>query len=446
MPALRHGLASDAGRRRIANEDAAAVDARRGLFVVCDGIGGQPSGEAASNLACRALGHWLNRRIRRLRELDQRALKQLLIEGTTEVSTEMRRLSRDQPALGGMGCTLVATLIDARVAFVVHAGDSRAYLLRGDELRPLTADHTRMIERRRVPGSHEDEEGERRLLIEYIGSTKPLCPDAAVVPLEPGDRLLLCTDGLSDPLDDGAIAAVLLAEEDPGAASAALVDAANEAGGPDNVTAVVIDYAGPRPVAEADFRPPARTRERPPAGVTARFHEALLAIEEDLGRLAADSMAVLHPDPLSALAAARAAMGEGLYRQRLEADDALAERPAAAFHAARADPDGGWRRAYQRRLDTLAPPLELVTAGSVRLSTLLPGDDTAELYRRLWHQWRSVERRYFHAYRPGAPEPGIDPAIAEMLTRHMHQGVRTMRELLLFLPQFLREGAPPPAG
>ena len=459
LPRLRHGLASHPGRRRLINEDAAAVDARRGLFVVCDGIGGQPSGEAASNLACRALGHWLSRRIRRRRALDPASLQALLTEGVARISAEMHRLAHGRPGLGGMGCTLVAALVDARSVFVVHAGDSRAYLLRGGALRPLTRDHTRMVARSLVaarlrPGvdGEDGEDGERRLLLEYVGSSRPLRPEVRAVPLRPGDRLLLCTDGLSDPLDDAAVAAVLRAEPDPAAASVALVDAANRAGGPDNVTAVVVDYAGPRPVTDADRRGPPRTPERPPAGVTARFHKALLAVEEELGALAADARAVRTPDPLAALAAARSALGETLYRERLEFDGSLADRPAAGFHASRADPAGPWRRAHEARVDDLAPALELVTAGSVRLSPLLPGDDTAELYRRLWRQWRGVERRYFEAFAPaaqgtpGAPAGAADPEAAVVLTGHMFQAVRAMRELLFFLPLFMREGGPSGGG
>ena len=185
LPSLRFGLASDPGRRRIANEDAASLDPRRGLFVVCDGIGGQPSGEAASHLACRALGHCLNRAVRGRDTLDQRALKQLLIEAACDVSAEMQRLSAGQAALGGMGCTLVAALVDARAAFLVHAGDSRAYLFRDGSLRRLTNDHVRRIPRRAVPGREEEDDGERRLLVQYLGSRKPLEPDASVLALRP---------------------------------------------------------------------------------------------------------------------------------------------------------------------------------------------------------------------------------------------------------------------
>ena len=339
-----------------------------------------------------------------------------------------------------MGCTLVAALVDARAAFLVHAGDSRAYLFRDGSLRRLTNDHVRRIPRRAVPGREEEDDGERRLLVQYLGSRKPLEPDASVLALRTGDRLLLCTDGLTDPLGDDRLAALLADHPDPGAATAALVAAANAGGGPDNVTALVVDYAGARPLRAADRRPPTRTAEQNPEGVATRFHEALLAVEAPLEALAADAAAVLHADPQVALAAARRGLGERLDRERLASDDRFIEDPAAAFHAAHADAAGAWRLGHQQRLDALAEPLARVTSGHVRLCPLLPGDDTAELYRRLWHQWRSIERPLLPRLRtPRAGAAETDPAIAEMLTRHMFQAVRTMRELLVFLPQFLRD-------
>ena len=201
----------------------------------------------------------------------------------------------------------------------------------------------------------------------------------------------------------------------------------------------MVDYAGARPLRAADRRPPTRTAEQNPEGVATRFHEALLAVEAPLEVLAADAAAVLHADPRVALAAARRGLGERLDRERHASDDRFIEDPAAAFHAAHADAAGAWRLGHQQRLDALAEPLARITSGHVRLCPLLPGDDTAELYRRLWHQWRSIEGRYFHAFDPSVGAAETDPAIAEMLTRHMFQAVRTMRELLVFLPQFLRE-------
>ncbi|BAM05241.1 PP2C family protein-serine/threonine phosphatase [Phycisphaera mikurensis] len=445
LPVLRHGLASDAGRRRLCNEDAAVADARRGLFVACDGIGGQAAGEAASNLCCRAIGHRLSRRLRGRRSLDPRTLKQLLIETAVETSDQLHRLAAPLPALAGMGCTLVAALVDARSAYVLHAGDSRAYLLRERTLRPLTRDHTRTVPRRSVPGgggggpsyAAGGGEGERRLLLEYLGSTKTLAPDASIVPLEAGDRLLLCTDGLTDPVGDAKIEHLLGGRLDPGGAAASLVDAANAAGGPDNVTAVVIDYGGARPVVPADRVRGERTPIRQPDGLTGRFHAALLAVEAALEAHARDAAALAAAPPLSRLSAARRCLGESWYRGVIERDDPTVDRPAAAFHAARADPGGAWRRDHATRLEALAPMLELITGGSVRLSPLLPGDETAEVYRRLWHQWREVERRYFLAFAGDAAD-APDAEVAAMLTRHMADAVRTMRELLVFLPQFLR--------
>lgn len=434
LPRLRHGLATDAGRRRATNEDAASADTRLGLFVVCDGIGGQAAGEVASQLTCRALGAALVRKIRRRNELNQRSLKQLMLTAATELSAEMHRLAASHTGLAGMGCTLVAVLIDGRSAFVIHAGDSRALLLRNGQLRRLTRDHTKMVPRRPSAGARTGSQRPRRTLLQFVGSQKPLEPDACVLALHPGDRLLLCTDGLHDPVGDDRIAAILRTVSDPGQASAELVAAANRAGGPDNVTTVVIDYAGARPLVATDRRARPRTAERPPGGATLRLHEALLALERPFASLAAQARASVENAPA-----------------------------ALALHRASVDPAGEWQRAHRLRLEALNEPLERVTAGTVRLSPLLAGDDTAELYRRLWQQWLRLEARYRLAFAPetdrtdessepgepgkpgephAPPRPDIDPAIAALICTTLHQNLQALRQLLLLLPHFLREPEP----
>ncbi|MEO1237007.1 MAG: protein phosphatase 2C domain-containing protein, partial [Planctomycetota bacterium] len=136
LPQLQHAMLTDVGRRRLANEDAVAADARLGLFVVCDGVGGRPSGEAASQIVSHTLGHALRRRIRGLKRLDRELILKLLFESAVTMNEQMYLHSEAVPALQGMGCTMVAALIDARTVFYLHAGDSRLYLLRAGRLQP----------------------------------------------------------------------------------------------------------------------------------------------------------------------------------------------------------------------------------------------------------------------------------------------------------------------
>ncbi|MEL7087624.1 MAG: protein phosphatase 2C domain-containing protein, partial [Planctomycetota bacterium] len=290
LPHLDYAVLTDVGRKRLANEDAVAADARTGLFVVCDGVGGRPSGEAASQIVSHATPHALRRGLRGLRglrgrkQLDEDTLKRLLVDASVAMNQQMYQHSQAVPALVGMGCTMVAALLDARTVFYLHAGDSRLYLLRESKLTPLTADHTHTRQKFNTEPDTGDllDMGERRLLMQYIGSPRTLEPTVASLPLRKGDRLLLCSDGLTDPLRDATLHELLTQHAEPEAAARALVDAANDAGGPDNITVAVIDYRGARPVTAADRVPPSPTPQELPHGIARRMCDALAQLEENL--------------------------------------------------------------------------------------------------------------------------------------------------------------------
>jgi protein phosphatase len=436
LPDLQYAVLTDVGRRRLANEDAVAAEPKMGMFVVCDGVGGRPSGEAASQIIAHALPHALRRRLRGLKQLDDAKLKSLLVEASVEMNRQMYQHSQQVPALVGMGCTLVAALLDARSVYYLHAGDSRLYLLRQGKLRSLTADHTHTRQKFQAESSSGDliDLGERRLLMQYVGSPDTLEPTAASLPLNKGDRLLLCSDGLTDPVDEPQLHQLLADHDDPGQATAALIEAANAGGGPDNITAAVIDYRGPRPITPADRLPAPRTPQELPHGVAEQFRSALAELEKDLTWLKEGAQESAHPRKLTALAAAKRRLGTEAYRTFLSRHP---EQSAShVFHQCCTHPESDWRQAYQHHLQQLEKPLARITAGGIRLSPVLSSDQTARIYRELWNGWRRVEQRYFVTCQRNAFNDSEQTL--NILIDHMLNSVQTLTGLLYFLPRFMR--------
>lgn len=237
-PPLSFGLLSDVGRQRAGgiNQDAVmALDLPRGgLFAVADGMGGHAAGELAANLALDALSqHYLmGRSLPTVR----------LIEAVQAANLAVLRHAVGEYI--GMGTTLLAALVDRNALLIAHVGDSRAYLLRGGELYRLTDDHSWVAEQVRLGLLTEEEArthqwrsvvsnalgGEERARLELFGLT-----------VRAGDRVLLCTDGLSGVVPDTELLHLLAGGQTPEATVRRLVHAANDAGGPDNITALIVD-------------------------------------------------------------------------------------------------------------------------------------------------------------------------------------------------------------
>jgi serine/threonine protein phosphatase PrpC len=235
-PGLSSGLLTDVGRQRSVNQDAAlALElAQGGLYAVADGMGGHAAGELAANLALDSLSqHYLDRRgspPERLAEAVQAANLAVLRHAVGEYV--------------GMGTTLLAVLVDRGAALVAHVGDSRAYLLRAGELHRLTDDHSWVAEQVRLGHLTEEEARHhqwRSVVSNALGGEERVRLELFGLPLRAGDRLLLCSDGLSGVLGDRALLELLMRPQAPDPTARTLVNAANDAGGPDNITAVVVD-------------------------------------------------------------------------------------------------------------------------------------------------------------------------------------------------------------
>lgn len=235
-PTLRARAITDAGRERSLNEDAALLVPlpSGGLFAVADGMGGHAAGEVASQLALEEL--------RDAFELAEGNTPTRLVRALQSANSAVH--SQAVGSQAGMGTTLAAVLIDGGAALIANVGDSRVYLLRGGELRQLSRDHSWVAEQVRK-GFLTEQEGRshawRNVVSNAMGSEADLSLDLFGVPIERGDRFLICSDGVTDVLSDEQIAALLAREDDLGILLPELVKLANDHGGPDNITAVVID-------------------------------------------------------------------------------------------------------------------------------------------------------------------------------------------------------------
>lgn len=231
---MRFAALSDVGKVRESNEDFYHADGR--LFIVADGMGGHRAGEVAS-LA--AVEEFLSCERESRGEDPLRRLRGCL-QAANRAVVEMA--SRD-PGLQGMGTTFTVLLLD-RGAYLGHVGDSRAYLLREGELNPLTRDHSlvqKMVQEGFITPLEARRHPRRNIVLRALGLSTDIDADLVRVDVRPGDRILLCTDGLSSQLEDGEIARLLLEVEDPEECVARLVEEANARGGDDNVTVVLVD-------------------------------------------------------------------------------------------------------------------------------------------------------------------------------------------------------------
>jgi len=224
--------------------------AERGfLCIVADGMGGHAGGEQASALAIDSIEGFVLGTLKWFFQLEGREGGELLKEFQQALGQADARLfaeSRQHPELHGMGTTLTMTYSQDHELFVVHAGDSRCYLFRGTLLYRLTHDHTmveEMVSRGVIPPEEAAHHRLRHIITNSVGGHEPgVKVEVHKVHLEPGDRVLLCSDGLTDMLTDDEIAAILQAEEDPHGACQRLVARANEQGGRDNITVIVSAY------------------------------------------------------------------------------------------------------------------------------------------------------------------------------------------------------------
>jgi serine/threonine protein phosphatase PrpC len=247
MKARAFGL-TDVGRRRETNEDDLLLEPGRGFYAVADGMGGHAAGEVASRLAIQTLQDMLNRDGGGSADGSVQDAGSWLREAVTEANRRICESIRMHEERRGMGTTVVAFMETGGDAVIGHVGDSRLYLLRGDELHRMTSDHSWVNEQVKL-GLMSDDIAQRHpmrnIVTRALGSRSDVAVDLATARVLPGDLYLLCSDGLNTMLSDDEIRGILLKHrDDPERASRALIDGANQRGGEDNVTVVVVRFEG----------------------------------------------------------------------------------------------------------------------------------------------------------------------------------------------------------
>jgi protein phosphatase len=239
-PTLRSAAGSDVGRRREINQDSAVTSPR--MLAVADGMGGHAHGEIASAVAISSLRD-LDARLRGV-ELAEVDLLAALREAIEEAATRLTELAEENPDLRGTGTTVVALLVDGARIGALHLGDSRAYLLRDGELHRLTRDHTlvqSLVDEGRISEEEAASHPRRSWLVKTLQDSSTPEPDLFHLDGRPGDRYLICSDGVTAVLEDQQLHDVLATVAEPDAR-------ANAGGGPDNITCIVADlFDGPGP-------------------------------------------------------------------------------------------------------------------------------------------------------------------------------------------------------
>jgi len=232
---------SDIGNVRETNQDAFLVDLDRGLFVVADGMGGHRGGATAAHAVIEHFPALLDRYV-----ADTGGRVGVALRGSIlELSSMIRMAGERSPENRGMGTTIACLLFTGDMAFVAHMGDSRVYLWRRG-MRALTRDHslTALLVRegeisQRAAARHPG----RGQLTRFVGMEQEIYPDVSRIEVRPGDRFLLCTDGLWQSLPDKRMGRLLATGDDPETICRTLIDEGKTAGGDDNLTAVVVAVA-----------------------------------------------------------------------------------------------------------------------------------------------------------------------------------------------------------
>jgi protein phosphatase len=239
-PAAVHYSASaltDRGRKRPSNEDAFGLSVEHGVFVVCDGMGGAAAGEVASSLAVAEMMRALTQR----QGLEPAPVE--AAEAVAEANEAIFSRSQRNPNLNGMGTTLVALLVEDRHAWMVNVGDSRGYRLRDSKLEQITLDHSLVEEQIRL-GQMSPAEALRsplkNVITRALGTQAVVSPDIFEIEIEPDDQFLLCSDGLVREVPDSVLESILSQDATLEEKCSRLIEAANEAGGHDNITCVVV--------------------------------------------------------------------------------------------------------------------------------------------------------------------------------------------------------------
>lgn len=235
---------TDIGRKRENNQDVFYLyqfNGKAGFAIVCDGMGGQSGGHIASDMACTIVSQRLMDGSQRI--LEGSGIRDLMVEAISEANIEVYKRSNTEPGCKGMGTTIVLAIVSGEHMYLAHIGDSRAYLYSGGQLHQLTRDHS-LVQELRDQGKISDAEMKnhpnKNMITRAVGVNLMVDIDYLELTPEPGSKLLLCSDGLTNMVPDGEIAEVLRAQSGD-TVCGRLVALANANGGSDNITVALIE-------------------------------------------------------------------------------------------------------------------------------------------------------------------------------------------------------------
>ena len=256
---------SDRGLKREGNEDQYFIDESLGLYMVCDGMGGHAAGEFAAERAINFTVEHISNHTDDLASAIEKPdgyfrILKIAEEAVLATSQEVYQLARSSPELRGMGTTLTMLMIVDSKAIMAHVGDSRLYLMRAGQIHQLTVDHTLANEMFLAGGLTKEQmttSPYQHALTRSVGPQEFVNVDTLMFDLIPGDRLLLCSDGLSNYFHDNSVVAELLAKPRIASYPHPLIEYAKDAGGADNITAVVVET-----LSESDVESVPDTEER----------------------------------------------------------------------------------------------------------------------------------------------------------------------------------------
>jgi protein phosphatase len=235
--ALKFGVKTDVGRKRTNNEDSYRIIDDRRIFVIADGMGGHRGGEVASSIAVRMVCEHLQDIAKPIEENDLR-------EALYAANSRIFQTALKDPSLYRMGTTAIVTVIRENKTLIGHVGDSRVYRLRDGELERITTDHSlvfQLVSEGKLTETEAKEHPNRNALLRAIGVDRSVEVDCIVLD-DIGERLLMCTDGLTEMVEEDSIKAILETHDDPQEACDNLVTLANENGGIDNTTVILIAH------------------------------------------------------------------------------------------------------------------------------------------------------------------------------------------------------------
>jgi protein phosphatase len=243
MPSVEHAVRSDAGRARASNEDAWVVEPELGLYAVADGMGGRHAGGVAAGIVAGGLPSLARTRLSGIGDLDHQEAAARLARSLAELSVRLREGAAGQDGMDGMGAAVVVAIVRQEDVLITHMGDSRAYLSGGGALRSLTTDHSvaqLLVDGGELAAEDAQKHPARNQLTRFMGMPGQPLPETCRVALKTGERIILCTDGLTSMLPHEQIAAVLDRGRGLSETCDMLVEAANQAGGLDNVTVLML--------------------------------------------------------------------------------------------------------------------------------------------------------------------------------------------------------------